>query len=314
MKITDAQFAKLFPTLSAGRRVNYRPFLMAAMQEHAIDTRKRAVAFLTQLGHESLDLAHLKEIWGPTSAQKRYDIRTDLGNTLQRDGDGEFYKGRGGIGRTGKKQYRRFQVATCVPVLTHPELLELPQYAFQSDALYWTDNSLNRLADRLTLKGDAKDLAKFDKLTEKINGGFNGRIDRQRRYLVAIDILSAADFEVPAGPFPGDELVAPPSALDTLSTHLGKTPAPAAEPSANEIDGTLSKLSANVTAKNAAKKIGFRLARLIALLYAALEAGNLYAWIGFLILILGGAYLVYKERRMLAAAGRWTWSKVRSRI
>nr|WP_234826056.1 hypothetical protein [Sinorhizobium meliloti] len=34
---------------------------------------------------------------GPTPAQQRYDTRTDLGNTPERDGDGCLYGGRTGM-------------------------------------------------------------------------------------------------------------------------------------------------------------------------------------------------------------------------
>lgn len=43
--------------------------------------------------------------------------------------------------------------------------------------------------------GDAKDLKQFDKTTRRINGGYNGRVDRQRRYLVALLVLDDKQFE-----------------------------------------------------------------------------------------------------------------------
>ena len=48
----------------------------------------RLAAFISQVGHESMGFVYDAEVWGPTPAQKRYDTRTDLGNTPEADGDG----------------------------------------------------------------------------------------------------------------------------------------------------------------------------------------------------------------------------------
>ena len=46
-----------------------------------LDQPHRYVHYFAQLMHESGAFRYDKEIWGPTPAQKRYDTRTDLGNT-----------------------------------------------------------------------------------------------------------------------------------------------------------------------------------------------------------------------------------------
>lgn len=289
--LTAPLLRKLFPGLSEAKAKQYAPHFSAAVEEAKIDTRARLCAFVAELGHESLDLRHLKEIWGNTAAQNRYDVRVDLGNTPERDGDGKLYLGRGGLQRTGKKNYQRFKEATGVDVIAHPELLELPEYAFRSDALYWTDHKLNQLADQLTLRGDAKDLATLDKITRKINGGYNGRVDRQRRYLVALATLPAQLFEPEPKPVQT-------SALDIVA-HLNP-PAPTVEPApAPPVDPEkvlLAKLSASEGAQNVAKSMGVRLARPAAVLIGALAAGNVYAWIASIIIAGAIAWYVYKNR------------------
>ena len=293
--LTSDQLHQLFPGLSRAKCAAYDPHFSAALKQGEINTRARLCAFVAQLGHESDDLSHLKEIWGPTPAQQRYDTRVDLGNTPERDGDGKDYMGRGGIGRTGKKNYQRFEDATGVPVVANPELLALPQYAFRSDALYWTDNNLNRIADQLTLRGDDADLATFDKLTRRINGGYNGRVDRQRRYLVAIASLPAALFE------PAPEPVQT-SALDRVNAHLNPPPATPEKTPAGDPDKILfEKLAKHEGAQNVAKSLGTRLVRPAAVLAGALAAGNVYAWIGTVVVVIALCWYAYKKRAKIRA-------------
>jgi putative chitinase len=62
-----------------------------------LDLPHRTVHFLAQLLHESGSFRHDRELWGPTLAQRRYDTRTDLGNTPEADGDDYKNRWRGAI-------------------------------------------------------------------------------------------------------------------------------------------------------------------------------------------------------------------------
>lgn len=141
--------------------------LVAAMEAYAINTPGRAAAFLAQVGHESGQLRRLREIWGPTPAQRRYEGREDLGNT--EPGDGKRFMGRGLIQITGRKNYLLCGFALDLDLLSRPELLEQPVAAAASAAWYWHCHRLNRFADA----GD------FVGLTRAINGGTNGLADRR---------------------------------------------------------------------------------------------------------------------------------------
>ena len=112
---------------------------------------KRVAAFIAQIGHESGQLRYVKEIWGPTAAQMRYEGRADLGNT--QPGDGSKYRGRGLIQITGRANYKACGEALGLDLINHPELLEKPQHACMSAAWFWATKGLSPLDDEGGLEG-----------------------------------------------------------------------------------------------------------------------------------------------------------------
>ncbi|MCY1367618.1 hypothetical protein D9M69_545610 [compost metagenome] len=158
------------------------PVLNAAMKRRQINSRQRIAAFLSQIGHESGELVYVRELWGPTPAQARYDTRTDLGNTPEVDGDGKLYRGRGLIQITGRSNY---QICSLVlfgdqRLLQQPELLEQPEWAAESAAWFWARHGLNELADR----------GEFKTITQRINGGLNSYADRLKIWARAREVLA----------------------------------------------------------------------------------------------------------------------------
>jgi putative chitinase len=148
------------------------------MSQYAIDTSARIAAFIAQIGHESGQLVHVREIWGPTAQQAGYEGRADLGNTVK--GDGSRYRGRGLIQITGRANYTACGEALGLDLINHPDFLELPQHAAMSAAWFWSTRGLNALADR----------GEFVKITRRINGGLTGQDDRQALYERALKVLA----------------------------------------------------------------------------------------------------------------------------
>ncbi len=157
--------------------------LNAAMTNRKIDTPKRQAAFLAQVGHESSPLQYVRELGGDQYLSK-YDtgpLAAKLGNTPAPDGDGQRYRGRGLIQITGHDNYLRCSLALFGDerLLRTPELLELPQWAAESAAWFWSVNGLNGLAD----------LEQFNTITRRINGGLNGLEDRLQLWARARAVL-----------------------------------------------------------------------------------------------------------------------------
>ncbi len=177
MTITPQQLLQILPNAGQVSGV-FAPVLNTAMNRYQIVGAKRVAAFIAQIGHESGQLKYVKEIWGPTAAQARYEGRADLGNT--QPGDGSKFRGRGLIQITGRANYKACGEALGLDLIRQPELLEKPQYACMSAAWFWASRGLNTLADA----------GQFDKITQRINGGQNGAADRQALYARALKVLA----------------------------------------------------------------------------------------------------------------------------
>lgn len=172
------------PALSLATATKWAPALTAAMDEGSINTPLRIAAFIAQVGHESASFQYTKELGG-NEYLKKYDtgnLAKRLGNTPEADGDGQLYRGRGLIQVTGKDNYRACSKALFGDerLLKAPELLEQPEWACKSAVWFWNSRKLNDLAD-------AED---FDAITRKINGGTNGKSDRDTRYRKALGVLN----------------------------------------------------------------------------------------------------------------------------
>ena len=177
MSITPQQLLQILPNAGPVAGV-FVPVLNAAMGHYQIVGAKRVAAFIAQIGHESGQLKYVKEIWGPTAAQARYEGRKDLGNTVA--GDGSKYRGRGLIQITGRANYMACGEGLGLDLIKQPELLEKPQHACMSAAWFWATKGLSTLADA----------GQFDKITQRINGGQNGAADRQALYARALTVLA----------------------------------------------------------------------------------------------------------------------------
>ncbi|MEV5646891.1 glycoside hydrolase family 19 protein [Nocardia sp. NPDC052254] len=170
------------PTLPGADQANvttWLPQINSAMASAGIDTPQRAAAFLAQVGQETAGFATLTEYADGSD----YNGRADLGNT--QPGDGQKYKGRGGLQLTGRNNYERASQALGVDFVNHPELVADPQYAFATAAWYWATHNLNAAADN----AHPQDPASIDPVSQIINGGSNGRDVRRDHFIQVCQVL-----------------------------------------------------------------------------------------------------------------------------
>jgi putative chitinase len=172
--ITQNQLSKGLG-ISSERADFWDDWINESMNLYGINTKKRIAAFLAQIGHESGRLKYTTEIWGPTSAQRRYEGRRDLGNIYP--GDGSRFRGHGLIQTTGRGNHRRVtqRLRARFPKMDIPDFeaeptkLALPRWAALSAADFWDMIGGNSLADA----------EQFTTMTKRINGGTNGLADRK---------------------------------------------------------------------------------------------------------------------------------------
>ncbi|MEP3298567.1 MAG: glycoside hydrolase family 19 protein [Pseudoruegeria sp.] len=154
-----------------------------------LDRPHRLAQYVAQVCHESMAFQYDREIWGPTPAQKRYDQRTDLGNTPERDGDGYRYRGRGSMMITGTFNYADFtrwahDLDPKAPdFVANPDAVLTDPWEGLGPIWYWDTHNLNSYADRQQFK------VAFKGVTRVINGGMNGYGDRRDYYDVAALVL-----------------------------------------------------------------------------------------------------------------------------
>ena len=176
--MTEEQLKKISPSISSKNLVIYTPLLNKWMPYYSINTKLRQAAFIAQILYESGSFNYTSEI-ASGSAYDTGKLAKKLGNTPQKDGDGQKYKGRGLIQITGKNNYSEISKAFNVDFVSNPTLLSEPNYAVQSACWWWWNRKLNSLADNRS----------FLSITKIINGGKNGLSKRLALYNKALCVL-----------------------------------------------------------------------------------------------------------------------------
>lgn len=167
--------------------VAYLGPLNYACEKYEINTPVRIAAFLAQLAHESGSLKYKDEI----ASGEAYDtgkLAANLGNTPEKDGDGQRYKGRGPIQITGTANYKAVSKALGYDFIKDPDALEKPEHGAMAAGWFWDARKLNAHAD----------VEDFKTITKKINGGYNGYLDRIKHWVRARGVYGLKPFSLTA--------------------------------------------------------------------------------------------------------------------
>ncbi len=144
--------------------------LTLAMQEFGITEPIDQAAFLANGLHETGMLRYLREIWGPTVAQSKYENRPEMGNT--QPGDGYRNRGGGFIHLTWGINYEKTGKAIGVDLKNNPKLIEEPTVACRSAGYYWYSHNISRVLKESGFKAAVK----------VVNGAYNGLEQRERLF------------------------------------------------------------------------------------------------------------------------------------
>lgn len=162
-ELTLEQLRRAMPAATVTNLKRFLKPINDALARYDINTPMRAAHFLCQIAWESGSLRYTEEIASGAS----YDtgrLAAALGNTPQKDGDGQRYKGRGLIQITGRTNYKLYGAAIGKDMEDVQQrnwlLLCQPHYAADSAGWFWKSHHLNGLAD----------LDKHTKITRVING------------------------------------------------------------------------------------------------------------------------------------------------
>jgi putative chitinase len=203
--ITKAQLLAVMPTATERADAWMDP-LNSAMDGYGISTPQRVAAFIATVAEESQELSRVRESLSYSSAMRlRFVFPTHfasdeeaqpfvgdpqatanrvyggrMGNGAEASGDGWRFRGRGLVQLTGRELYGQYGRYRQLPLLDHPEMLELPEYAADSAGWFWAElKGLNAVAD----------LGDFKRVTQLVNGGFEGWAQRRAYYLRAAGVL-----------------------------------------------------------------------------------------------------------------------------
>ena len=180
--------------------------LSGVMKDFNITNSFRLTHFLAQVAHESGNFKFVRENLNYSAEgllkvfPKYFDINTAplyarkpemianivyesrMGNGNRNTGDGWRFRGRGYLQLTGKTNYKSFGDFIGVNLLVNPDLVAT-KYPLTSAAWFFEKNKLWAICDQ------GVDLATIRKVTQRVNGGYNGISDRVSKTNVFLNLL-----------------------------------------------------------------------------------------------------------------------------
>lgn len=159
----------------------YYAATIKALGFYGIEDPIEIAGLLAQVSVETGCLRFMRELWGNTLQQQKYDppnkLAVSLGNSEV--GDGFKYRGGGMLQLTGKYNYHLCGLGIGVNLITNPEAITEPYIAASSACWYWQHLRLGKV-----LKNSG-----INAVTKIINGGKSQEIERKHVFEDNIKIL-----------------------------------------------------------------------------------------------------------------------------
>lgn len=148
--------------------------LNSCLEKFNINTPLRIRHFISQCSHESYCGVYTKELADGSA----YEGRKDLGNN--QTGDGKKYKGAGYLQLTGRSNYQALANYLGDQSVMQGVDYVASNYPWTSAGYWWHKNNINSLCDKC---------ATCKEITYRVNGGYNGLIDRENYYKKCCNIF-----------------------------------------------------------------------------------------------------------------------------
>jgi putative chitinase len=181
--------------------------LSGVMKDFNITNSFRLTHFLAQVAHESGNFKFVRENLNYSAEgllkvfPKYFDINTAplyarkpemianivyesrMGNGNRNTGDGWRFRGRGYLQLTGRTNYKAFSDHIGdVNIMVNPDLIAT-KYPLTSAGWFFEKNKLWAICD------EGVELATIRKVTQRVNGGYNGISDRVSKTNVFLNLL-----------------------------------------------------------------------------------------------------------------------------
>lgn len=108
------------PEIRADAKVSI-PVILAECEASGVTAPAQIAYILATSEHESKCGRFMRELWGPTAAQRGYEGRADLGNN--KPGDGFRFRGRGYVQVTGRANYAKWASRLKLDIVSNPDLV-----------------------------------------------------------------------------------------------------------------------------------------------------------------------------------------------
>ncbi len=186
---------KAVPTCDKNLVRSLVPFLLVELDKIDVLNNDKRLAFF--LGHCAIESAYyrtLREMGGIKYFESTYGTREKFSTARdtipprdksKRGNLNYWYIGRGIIQNTWESNYKKVSDVVGIDFVKSPWLLETPEMAVKSATIFWKNNNLNSLADKIDYEGS----------TRKINGGTNHLAERIKYIKAFLAVLAGDDIQ-----------------------------------------------------------------------------------------------------------------------